>query len=157
MTEINGLRLAYRGFVTGLAGGYVWAAIGMTISAIATGDPLFTLRPFALALSPLADAPALSFVLGFAAIQIGGALVGMLFAYFFARFFTVRATLTIAAPAVALLAWAMIAATFTRDVEGITFGKHAAPVLATLGYGLLLAAGVPIRGEVMRYSGSPST
>jgi hypothetical protein len=157
MTEINGLRLAYRGFVTGLAGGYVWAAIGMTISAVATGDPLFALRPFALALSPLAVAPALSFVLGFAAIQIGGALVGMLFAYFFARFFTVRATLTIAAPAVALLAWALIAAAFTRDAGGTTFGQHAAPVIATLGYGLLLAAGVPIRGEVMRYSGSPST
>jgi hypothetical protein len=157
VTEINGLRLAYRGFVSGLAGGYVWAAIGMTFSGIATGDPLFALRPFALALSPLADTPALSFVLGFAAVQIGGGLVGMLFAYFFARFFTVRATLTIAAPAVALLAWSLIAATFTRDANGAAFAQHAVPVLATLGYGLLLAAGVPIRGEVARYSGSPST
>jgi hypothetical protein len=157
VTEINGLRLAYRGFVTGLAGGYVWAAIGMTFGALAVGDPLFALRPFALAVSPLADAPALAFVLGFAAVQIGGALVGMLFAYFFARFFTVRATLTIAAPAVALLAWALIAAAFTRDVDAAAFARHAAPVLATLAYGLLLAAGIPVRGEVTRYPGSPST
>ena len=157
MTEINGLRLAYRGFVTGLAGGYVWAAIGMTFGAVAVGDPLFVLRPFALAVSPLADTPATSFVLGFAAIQIGGAVVGMLFAYFFARFFTVRATLTIAAPAVALLAWSLIAAAFTRDIDGAAFAQHAAPVLATLGYGVLLAAGIPVRGDVARYSGSPST
>jgi hypothetical protein len=157
MTEINGLRLAYRGFVSGLAGGYVWVAIGMTFSGLATGDPLFALRPFALALSPLADTPALSFVLGFAAIQVGGGLVGMLFAYFFARFFTVRATLAIAAPAVALLAWGLIAAAFTRDTDGAAFAQHAAPVLATLGYGLFLAAGVPVRGQVARYSGSPST
>jgi hypothetical protein len=157
MTEINGLRLAYRGFVTGLAGGYVWAAIGMTFGALAVGDPLFVLRPFALAVSPLADTPATSFVLGFAAIQIGGAVVGMLFAYFFARFFTVRATLTIAAPAVALLAWGLIAAAFTRDIEGAAFAQHGAPLLATLGYGVLLAAGIPVRGDVARYSGSPST
>ena len=37
------------------------------------------------------DSPELAFVLGLAAIQAGGALVGMCFAYFFARFFTVRA------------------------------------------------------------------
>ena len=48
MTEINGLRLAYRGFVAGLAGAYVWVAIAMTLSAIVHADPLFALRPFAL-------------------------------------------------------------------------------------------------------------
>jgi hypothetical protein len=160
MTEINGLRLAYRGFVTGLAGGYVWVAIGMAFSALATGDPLFALRPFALAVTPLATSPELAFVLGFALVQIAGAVVGMLFAYFFARFFTVRTTLTVAAPVVALLAWGLVAAAFTRDADGITIARHAAPVLATLGYGILLAAGIPVRGDVTRYSGSagsPST
>jgi hypothetical protein len=157
MTEVNGLRLAYRGFVAGLAGGYAWAALAMGLAALATGDPLFALRPFALAVTPLADTPELAFVLGLCMIQLGGALVGMLFAYFFARFFTVRATLTIAGPVVALLAWGMIAAAFTRDADGAVFARHAVPVLATLGYGLLLAAGVPTRGEVTRYSASPST
>ena len=149
MTEINGLRLAYRGFVAGLAGGYVWAAIGDAVQR--AGDRRSALRrcarsPWRCRRWP--TRPRTSFVLGFAAIQIGGALVGMLFAYFFARFFTVRATLTIAAPAVALLAWGLIAAAFTRDADGAVLAQHAAPVLATLGYGVLLAAGVPVRGEV---------
>ncbi|HEY6608445.1 MAG TPA: hypothetical protein VI277_04535 [Candidatus Limnocylindria bacterium] len=157
MTEVNGLRLAYRGFIAGLAGAYAWVAIGMTFSALATGDPLYALRPFALAVTPVADTPELAFVLGFAAIQIGGAVVGMLFAYFFARFFTVRATLTIAGPVVALLAWGLIAAAFTRDTDGALLAQHAIPVLATLGYGLFLAAGVPLRDEVRRQTGSPST
>jgi hypothetical protein len=155
MTEVNGLRLAYRGFVAGLAGAYAWAAIAMGLAAVAAGDPLIPLRPFALALTPLADAPELAFVLGLAAVQLGGALFGMLFAYFFARFFTVRATLSIAAPAAALLCWGLIAATFARN--GTLGAEHLIPVLATLGYGVLLAAGVPIRGEVTRYAGSPST
>ena len=157
MTEVNGLRLAYRGLVAGLAGGYVWAAIAMALSALAVGDALFALRPFALALTPLADTPELAFVLGLCTVQLGGALIGMLFAYFFARFFTVRATLTIAGPIVALLSWGIVAAAFTRESDGAVFARHAVPVLATLGYGLLLAAGVPVRGEVTRYSGSPST
>ena len=54
MTEVNGLRLAYRGLIAGLAGGYVWIAIAMLLSALAEGDPLRPLRPAALALSPLA-------------------------------------------------------------------------------------------------------
>ena len=157
MTEVNGLRLAYRGFVSGLAGGYVWAAIAMALAGLATGDPLFALRPFATALTPLANTPELALVLGLAVVQLGGGLVGILFAYFFARFFTVRATLAVAAPVVALLAWGIIAAAFTRDTDAATFTRHAVPILATLGYGILLAAGTPVRGEVTRYSGSPST
>jgi hypothetical protein len=157
VTEVNGLRLAYRGFVAGLAGGYVWAAIAMVLSGLSNGDPLFPLTPFADAISPIAVSPAHAFVLGLCAVQLGGAVIGMWFAYFFARFFTVRTTLTLAAPIVALLAWGLVAAAFTRDVDGMAFARHAVPVLATLGYGLLLAAGVPIRGEVTRYSGSPST
>src|SRR5918992_5251545 len=115
MTEVMGLRLAYRGFVTGLAGAYVWAAIAMLLGAALHGDPLHPLRPLAMALTPVADTPELAFVLGLAAVQAGGALVGMCFAYFFARFFTVRATLAAAAPAFALLAWGLAAAIVVHD------------------------------------------
>ncbi|MEO6345306.1 MAG: hypothetical protein ABIP01_02035 [Candidatus Limnocylindria bacterium] len=157
MTEVNGLRLAYRGLVAGLAGGYVWIAIAMTLSALALGDPLRPLRPFALAITPLASSAELAFVLGLFAVQAGGALIGMCFAYFFARFFTVPATLRLAAPAVALMAWALIAAAVVRETGVIGLATQAIPLVATLGYGLLLGAAVPVRGEVTRYSGSPST
>jgi len=157
MTEVNGLRLAYRGLIAGLAGGYVWAAIAMTLSALAFGDPLRPMRPFALAISPLAGSPELAFVLGLFAVQAGGALIGLCFAYFFARFFTVPATLRLAAPAVALMAWALIAAALGRDTGVVGLATQAIALVATLGYGLLLGAGVPVRGEVTRYSGSPST
>lgn len=154
---MNGLRLAYRGFVAGLAGGYVWAAIAMVLAGVVRGDPLAPLRPFALAITPLAGTPEMAFVLGLAAVQAGGALVGMCFAYFFARFFTVRVTLAVAAPAVALAAWAAIATAVGREANLAGFGTEAIPLVATLAYAVLLAAGVPVRGEVTRYSGSPST
>ena len=152
-----GLRLAYRGFIAGLAGGYVWTAIAMLLSALADGDPLGPLRPVALALSPLAGSPELAFVLGLAAIQAGGAVVGMCFAYFFARFFTVRTTLAVAAPAFTLLAWGLIATVVARDSGIVEFATHPIPALASLGYGLLLGVGLPLRGDVNRYAGSPST
>lgn len=157
MTEVMGLRLAYRGFVTGLAGAYVWAAIAMLLGAALHGDPLRPLRPLATAVSPIADSPELAFVLGLAAVQLGGALVGMLFAYFFARFFTVRATLAAAGPVVALLAWALIATGLARGLGAAASTAEVAPLLATIGYGLLLGLGVPVRGEVTYSSGSPST
>ncbi|HEX7196519.1 MAG TPA: hypothetical protein VF364_06760 [Candidatus Limnocylindria bacterium] len=157
MTEVNGLRLAYRGLIAGLAGGYVWTAIAMLLSAVVDGDPLLPLRPVALALSPLAGSPELAFVLGLGAVQAGGALVGICFAYFFARFFTVRATLAIAAPAIAMLAWGLAGTIVARDTGILAFATHPIPVFASLGYGLLLGAAVPVRGEVTRYAGSPST
>jgi hypothetical protein len=157
VTEVNGLRLAYRGFITGLAGGYVWAAIAMLLSAIADGDPLRTLRPFVLAVTPMAASAELAFVLGLFVVQAGGALVGICFAYFFARFFTVRATLAIAAPAFALLAWGLVAAVVAHDTGLVAFATHPIPVVASIGFGLVLGAGVPVRGEVTRYAGSPST
>lgn len=150
MTEVMGLRLAYRGFVTGLAGAYVWAAIAMLLGAAIHGDPLRPLRPLATAISPVADTPELAFVLGLAAVQAGGALIGMCFAYFFARFFTVRATLATAAPVVALLAWALIAAGLAGGLGVPILGVEIAPILATIGYGVLLGIGVPVRGEVTR-------
>lgn len=150
MTELNGLRLAYRGFVAGLAGAYVWVAVVMTISALLLADALAPLRPIALAISPLAGSPELAFVLGLAGVQGAGALIGMCFAYFMARFFTVRATMRVAAPVTALLAWGLIAAML--DARGVTMPAafHATAVIGTIGYGLLLGAAVPVRSEVAR-------
>jgi hypothetical protein len=154
MTEVNGLRLAYRGFVSGIAGGYVWAAIAMTLASVAFGDPLRPLRPFADALLPMAVTPELAFVLGIGAVQAGGALVGMCFAYFFGRFFTVRATVAAAGPCFALLVWGLIATLGVTDGAHAGFATHPIAVLATIGFGLLLGGAVPLRGEVARYSSS---
>ena len=155
MTDVNGLRLAYRGFVAGLAGAYVWAAMAMVLGGLVHGDPLAPLRPIASAISPLAGASELAFVLGLAGVQAGGALVGMCFAYFFARFFTVRPTLAVAAPATAVLVWAV--ASLGLAPEGLPAPTQAITVVATLAYGLLLGGAVPVRPEVTRQSGSPST
>ena len=157
MTEVNGLRLAYSGFVAGLAGAYVWAAMTMLLGALLDGDPLAMLRPIATAISPLAGSPELAFVLGLAAVQATGGFIGLCFAYFFGRFFTVRPTLGVAAPVVAILAWAVIGGLVARGDSGPGVATHAAPLLATLAYGVLLGAGTPVRGEVLRQSGSPST
>jgi hypothetical protein len=162
VTEINGLRLAYRGFVAGLAAGYVWAALAMALAGLLHGDPLAALRPIALAVSPLAGSRELAFVVGLAAVQAGGGLVGMAFAYFFGRFFTVRATLVAAAPMVTLLVWVFVAAAVAGQSEILGFATSPVGVAATAGYGLLLGIGIPLRGEVTRYppgdvEGSPST
>lgn len=150
MTDVNGLRLAYRGFVAGLAGAYVWAAVVMTLSGLLAGDPLAPLRPIALAISPLAGSPELAFVLGLAAVQAAGALVGMCFAYFMARFFTIRATMRIAAPAAAVLAWGLIAAVLEAERVAVPPGFHAVAVIGSIGYGMLLGGAVPVRAEVAR-------
>ena len=150
MTDVNGLRLAYRGFVAGLAGAYVWAAVVMTLAALLLADPLAPLRPIALAISPLAGSPELAFVLGLAGVQAAGALVGMCFAYFMARFFTMRATMRVAAPVTALLAWGLIAAVLEAEGVAVPPAFHATAVIGTIGYGLLLGAAVPVRGEVAR-------
>jgi hypothetical protein len=157
MTEVNGLRLAYRGFVTGIAGGYVWVAIAMTLAGLAFGDPLRPLRPFADALLPVTATPELAFVLGIGAVQAGGAVIGMCFAYFIGRFFTVRATVAAAGPCFALLVWGLIGAVVFDGLTDAALAAHPVTVLATIGFGLLLGAAVPLRGEVMRQSGSPVT
>ena len=157
MTEVNGLRLAYRGFVTGIAGAYVWAAIAMAVAGIVHGDPIAPLRPVATAISPQAGTPELAFVLGLAAIQAGGALIGMCFAYFFARFFTVRSTLGVAGPVVAILVWALLVAGLEQTGAILAPEVQLIGLLATIGFGLMLGANVPVRGDVTRYSGSAST
>lgn len=150
MTDVNGLRLAYRGFVAGLAGAYVWAAVVMTAFGLFAGDPLAPLRPIALTISPLAGSPELAFVLGLAGIQGVGALFGMCFAYFMARFFTIRATMRIAAPVTAVLAWGLIAAVLEAERVAVPPAFHAVAVIGSVGYGLLLGATVPVRAEVAR-------
>jgi len=157
MTEVNGLRLAYRGFVSGIAGAYVWAAIAMVLSGVLHGDPIEPLRPLAIAISPLAGSPELAFVLGLAAVQAGGAVIGMVFAYFFARFFTVRSTLALAGPVVAILAWALLTVLLDRGSGSMPAAHQAVAVLATVGFGVVLGLNVPIRGEVTRSYGSPVT
>jgi hypothetical protein len=151
MTEVIGLRLAYRGFISGLAASYAWLALAMLAGALLPRDPLAPLRPIAAALVPAAgDSPELAFVLGFALVQLGGATLGMLFAYFVGRFFTARATLTLAAASFAVLAWAVLAAGLGPAVGIADVGLRSAPLIATLAYGLMLGAGLPLRGEVLR-------
>ena len=150
MTDVNGLRLAYRGFVSGLAGAYVWAAIAMTLSSLVHGDPIAPLRPIANAIVPVAGSAELSFVLGLAGVQAAGGLVGMVFAYFFARFFTVRATLGVAGPTTAVLAWSLLQLGIGGAAGAIAPSLQVIMVAAAVGYGLLLGANVPVRGEVVR-------
>ena len=152
-----GGRLIYRGLIAGLAGGYVWIAIAMLLSALADGDALLPLRPVALALSPVAGSPELAFVLGLAAVQATGAVIGVLFAYFFARFFTVRTTLAVAAPAFAMLAWGLIAALIARDTGILEFATHPIPALASACYGILLGGALPLRGQVTRSAAASSS
>jgi hypothetical protein len=106
----------------------------------------------------VATTPELAFVLGLGTAQAGGALIGMCFAYFFGRFFTVRATVAAAGPCFALLVWGLVAVVLeSRNGDG--FAVHPIAILATIGFGLLVGGAVPLRGEVTRYpgSGSPST
>jgi hypothetical protein len=153
MTVVNGLRLAYRGFITGLAAGYVWLATALVIGALLDRDSLFALRPIVGAILPGADPEAPSaFVLAFALVQLASATVGMVFAYFFARFFTIRGTVAIAAPCFALLAWALLAVALGARTGEEALGLTMAPLLATVAYGLLLGASLPLRGEVLRGS-----
>ena len=149
MTEINGLHLAYRGFITGLAASYAWLALAMIGSALLLGDALAPLRPIAAAVTPAAQGSELAFVIGLMGVQAGGGLVGISFAYFFGRFFTVRPTLLAAAPAFTLLAWALLQAGVANLVE-LPAGLAPICALSCLGYGLLLGVGVPLRGEVER-------
>jgi hypothetical protein len=151
MTNVNGLRLAYRGFVTGLAAGYVWLATAMGLAALLHGDPLTPLRPLASLVLPAAGGSAsASFVIGFALVQLAAATVGMCFSYFFGRFFTARSTIAAAAPCFAVLAWALLATGAGWRSGDAELGLAAAPVVATLAYGILLGAGLPLRGDVLR-------
>jgi hypothetical protein len=151
MTEVNGLRLAYRGFITGLAAAYVWLAAAMITGALVQRDPLAPLRPVADALLPTSGGSSdLAFVLGFAGVQLAGATAGMVFAYFFGRFFTVRGTLAAAATCFAVLVWGMVAVGLGPLSGVVDLGLRVAPLVGTVAYGLMLGVGLPVRGEVLR-------
>jgi len=150
MTEVNGLRLAFRGLVAGMAAGWVWLATAM-LGLLAVGeDPLRPLRIIG------AHVPNAGLVLAAAVIQVAAAGIGLGFAYFFGRYFTVRGTLFAAATSFALLAWLTVA----NDRAGSTgWTGQIVLGLAALAYGMMLGAGIPVRGEVLRYpsEGSAST
>jgi hypothetical protein len=149
VTEINGLRLAYRGVVTGLAGGYVWAAAAMLGVLLAGGSPLAPLHI-------LGGEGREGLLAGIGLLQVGSAAIGMTFAYFFGRYFTVRGTLALAGPCFAGLAWLFLLRVGLNPGE---IHVQLALGAATLLYGVVLGAGLPLRAELARYSpsGSPST
>jgi hypothetical protein len=150
MSEINGLRLAYRGLIAGLAGGYVWLAIALVLAFLA-GDVVEPLRLLAAAdPSRQVDSRSEALLFGLGAVQLVGGGIGMAFAYFVARYFTVRATLTVAAPCFALLTWLVL-----RDRLGTLAGEptlaiELALLTASVLYGVTLGAWVPTRPEVAR-------
>jgi len=153
MTEVNGLHLAYRGLVAGLAAGWVWVAIALAGLLAAGSDPLAATR----GLGNGTAGSGLISALAVAQVTAGG--IGLLFAYFFARYFTVRGTLATAAPAFALLCW--FGAAYVVDGSW-PMTRLAVMTFAALAYGVMLGGGVPTRGEVLRRvppqsAGSPST
>jgi hypothetical protein len=149
VTEINGLRLAYRGFVTGLAAGYVWAATALRGALLVGEDPLAPMHV-------VGGAGRDGLLAGIGLIQVSAAAVGMTFAYFFARYFTVRGTLAVAAPCFAGLAWLLL---LRIGLDPGPLEIQLAFAVASLLYGAMLGAGLPVRPEVTRYSSaaSPST
>ena len=92
MTEVNGLHLAFRGLTAGLAAGWVWLAIALAGLLLEGGDPLAATG----ALGNGTEGSGLISALAIAQVTAGG--IGLVFAYFFGRYFTVRGTLAVAAP-----------------------------------------------------------
>ncbi len=152
MTEIYGLRLAYRGLIAGLAGGYVWLAVAMLMSWPITG-PLSPVQLLA-AVGParLASAPGSGFVLALVLVEVTAGAMGLGFAYFLGRYFTVRRTLAAAGPCFALLAW--LSASESLGVSRLPPAVQVGFGFATLLYGILLGASVPTRPELLRTSNS---
>ena len=142
MTEINGLRLAYRGLVTGLAAGWVWAATAMIGGLLAGWRPLLPLELLGGGLTR--DQLALGIVI----VQVASGGIGMAFAYFFARYFTVRGTLLAAAPCFAMLAWLLLGRLTDSDAT-----SNVVLLTASLVYGIILGADVPVRGDLLRSRG----
>lgn len=141
MTEVNGPRLAYRGLVAGLAGGWVWLAIALA-GLIAVGvDPLSTV-------DRLGHGPGWGAVGTVALAQVAAGLTGMLFAYFFGRYFTVRPTLAVSATAFALLGWLMLAD--VAGIDGLRWPTQLVLGIASLAYGAMLGNALPVRSEVTR-------
>jgi hypothetical protein len=157
VTEVNGFRLAYRGLVAGLAAGWVWLAIALAGLLLAGTNPLGATR----ALGTGTDSSGLIVALALAQTIAGG--IGLVFAYFFGRYFTARPTLAVAAPVFAVLCWLAVAN--LTNGAGLGWVAQAVLIVAAAVYGLILGSALPTRGEVLRgarstdrYSaGSPST
>lgn len=143
MTEVNGYRLAYRGLLAGLAGAWVWLAVALTGSLLIGASPADAAR--LLGAGSARD----GVVTGAALVQVLGAVTGMGFAYFFGRYFTVRATLQLAAPAFSLLA-SLATAHLLGQLVRIALAPQLVLVAAALAYGLVLGSVLPVRGEVLR-------
>jgi hypothetical protein len=139
VTEILGLRLAYRGLIAGLAAGYMWLAAAMVGGLVLAGDPLQPLRLLGGGSTREAVAG------GLALLQLGSGAAGMGFAYFFGRYFTVRPTMAVAAPCFALLAWLVLG-----QLTVASPATQLALLAASLLYGVMLGAAVPVRGELLR-------
>ncbi len=146
MTEVNGLRLAYRGLVAGLAAGWVWLAIALA-GLLAIGvDPISAVRSLGH------GAPAWSVIAAVAVAQVTAGLTGLLFAYFFGRYFTVRTTLAVSATAFALLVW--LAAANLAGADAQRWSVQAVLAVASLAYGAMLGSALPVRGDVLRGAGT---
>jgi hypothetical protein len=141
VTEINGLRLAYRGLVIGLAAGYVWLAAAMLGAMLAGMSPLEPLRVVGGGLNQTELARAIGL------LQVGSGGIGMMFAYFFARYFTVRPTLAGAGLCFGILAWLVVSPALGVRTDAV---GQAILLFASVAYGTMLGVGVPVRGEVAR-------
>jgi hypothetical protein len=139
VTEINGLRLAYRGLVSGLAAGWVWAATAMLGATLSSSHPLLPLELLG------GGRGRGELALGMVIMQLASGGIGMAFAYFFARYFTVRGTLALAAPCFAVLAWLVLGRLTERSATA-----NIVLLAASVFYGIMLGAAVPIRGDLLR-------
>ncbi len=142
MTEVNGLRLAYRGLVAGLAAGWVWLAIALAGMLAIGVDPISAVRNLGH------SGPAWDAIAAVAVAQVTAGLVGLLFAYFFGRYFTIRTTLAVSATAFALLAW--LAAANLAGTGTQRWSLQVVLAVASLAYGAMLGSAIPVRGEVLR-------
>lgn len=154
MTEVNGLHLAFRGLTAGLAAGWAWVAVALTGLVLAGNDPLAITR----ALGNGTTGSGLISALAIAQTASGG--IGLIFAYFFGRYFTVRGTLALTALAFAILCW--LATAYVIDGSWLSLTRQAVLILAAVAYGAMLGGAVPTRNEVLRNqpsqpAGSPST
>jgi hypothetical protein len=143
VTEVNGLRLAYRGLVIGLAAGYVWLAAGMVGALLAHGRPLEPLLVLG------GGTTQLDLAQGIGLLQVGSGGIGMMFAYFFARYFTVRPTLAAAGPTFGILAWLVLTPALGLRTDAV---QEAILLIASVCYGTMLGLGLPVRPEVTRPS-----
>jgi hypothetical protein len=148
VTEINGLRLAYRGLVTGLAAGWVWAATAMLGGLLSDRRPLLPLELLG------GGHGRAELALGVAIAQLASGGIGMAFAYFFARYFTVRSTLAVAAPAFAVLIWLLLGR-LTSSSATTSATTNVMLLAASLLYGIMLGAALPVRGDLLRSRGAP--